>query len=159
MRLGLPRHASRREQRGRVIRVLRPRPDEKGGCSAPPPSDPVSIPQDIEKRGVTTGTDPEPYPQVNGPFRPPLQVMEPARLNLSRWRHGFKSRWDFRLARLRVGIVPSLVTPPQHRPACPTASLDGTLRTTRTASRTGPPETPGSPRSPRCRPAPCRPGT
>src|SRR6266511_2412779 len=95
MRLGLPRPASRREQRGRVIRVLRPRPDEKGGCSAPPPSDPVSIPQDIEKRGVTTGTDPEPYPQVNGPFRPPLQVMEPARLNLSRWRHGFKSRWDY----------------------------------------------------------------
>ena len=78
-----------------AIRVLRPKTDEKGGCSAPPPFDPVSIPHDIEKRGVTTGTDPEPDPQVNGLFVPPLHVSGSAGLNLSRWRHGFKSRWDY----------------------------------------------------------------
>jgi hypothetical protein len=78
-----------------VIRVLRPKTDEEGGCSAPPPFDPVSIPHDIEKRGVTTGSDREPNRPVDGPLRPPMQVTEPAGLNLSRWRHGFEPRWDY----------------------------------------------------------------
>jgi hypothetical protein len=34
-------------------------------------------------------------PEVSGPFRVPLQVTESARLNLSRWRHGFEPRWDY----------------------------------------------------------------
>jgi hypothetical protein len=55
----------------------------------------VSIPHDIEKRRVTTGTDPEPDPQVNGLIPLPPQVTGSARPNLSRWRHGFKSRWDY----------------------------------------------------------------
>jgi hypothetical protein len=50
----------------------------KGGCSAPHAVDPVSIPHDIEKRRVTTGTDPEPNPQADGLFVPPLQVSESA---------------------------------------------------------------------------------
>jgi len=49
-----------------------------GGCSAPNAVDPVSIPHHIEKRRVTTGTDPEPNPQVDGLFVPPLQVAESA---------------------------------------------------------------------------------
>jgi len=71
----------------------------KGGCSAPHAVDPVSIPHDIEKQGVTTGTDPEPNPQVNGliPLLP--QVTGSARLNLSRWRHGFEPRWDYQRKR------------------------------------------------------------
>jgi len=36
--------------------AARQRP-RKGGCSAPPPSDPVSIPQDIENREVATRID------------------------------------------------------------------------------------------------------
>ena len=78
-----------------VIGVVCPKAGQKGGCSAPPPFDPVSIPHDIEKRGVATGIDQERNPQVSGPIPPPPQVTEPARLNLSRWRHGFKSRWDY----------------------------------------------------------------
>jgi hypothetical protein len=75
------------------IRVPRPKTDEEGGCSAPPPIDLVSIPHDIEKRGVTTGGDREPNRPVDGPLRAPMQVTEPAGLNLSRWRHGFEPRW------------------------------------------------------------------
>jgi len=36
--------------------AARQRP-RKGGCRAPPPSDPVSIPQDIENREVATRID------------------------------------------------------------------------------------------------------
>ena len=79
-----------------VIRVLRPKTGEEGGCSAPPPFDPVSIPHDIEWRGVTTGSDREPNRQVDDPLRPAMQVTEPAGLNLSRWRHGFEPRWDYK---------------------------------------------------------------
>jgi hypothetical protein len=32
---------------------------------------------------------------VNGLIPLPPQVTGSARLNLSRWRHGFKSRWDY----------------------------------------------------------------
>jgi hypothetical protein len=38
------------------------------------PVDPVSIPHDIEKRGVTTGSDRKPNPEVNAPIPLPLQV-------------------------------------------------------------------------------------
>ncbi len=40
----------------------------------------MSIPHDIEKRRVTTGTDPEPDPQVNGLIPLPPQVPRLARL-------------------------------------------------------------------------------
>ena len=45
--------------------------------------------------GVATGIDWELSPHVRGLFPPPPQVTELARVNLSRWRHGFKSRWDY----------------------------------------------------------------
>jgi hypothetical protein len=63
----------------------------KGGCS---PGDPVSIPHDIENRGVATRIDQQRNPQVSGAFQRSTQVTESARLNLSRWRHGFEPRWD-----------------------------------------------------------------
>jgi hypothetical protein len=56
-----------------MIRALVRRP-RQGGCSPRMPGDPVNIPQDIKKRGVTTGTDPELNPEVNDPFRLPPQV-------------------------------------------------------------------------------------
>jgi hypothetical protein len=43
-------------------------------------------------------------------FRPPLQVTEPARLNLSRWRHGFEPRWDYKEKRIVRVLVSTLVT-------------------------------------------------
>jgi hypothetical protein len=49
----------------------------------------------IENRGVATGIDEEQNQQVSDPFPPPPQVTESARLNLSRWRHGFEPRWDY----------------------------------------------------------------
>jgi hypothetical protein len=68
----------------------------KGGCTLPRPRDPVSIPHDVENRGVATGIDGELIAQVSSSlFPPPPQVTGSARLNLSRWRHGFKSRWDY----------------------------------------------------------------
>jgi hypothetical protein len=73
------------------------------GCTLDAAGDPVSIPHDIEKRRVTTGTDPEPDPQVNGLIPLPPQVTGSARPNLSRWRHGFKSRWDYERKSARSG--------------------------------------------------------
>jgi hypothetical protein len=58
-------------------------------------SDPAHIPHDDEERGVATGGNPEPKPQVNDRFRPGPQVARSAWTTLSRWRHGFKSRWDY----------------------------------------------------------------
>ena len=40
----------------------------KGAFSAPPPFDPVSIPHEIERRGVTTRTDPETESAGERPF-------------------------------------------------------------------------------------------
>jgi PAS domain-containing protein len=57
----------------------------------------MNIPHDIENRGVGTGIDQELTPQVSSPPPPPPQVTKSARANLSRWRHGFKSRWDYQL--------------------------------------------------------------
>jgi hypothetical protein len=67
----------------------------KGGCSHHTRGYPVSIPHDIENRGVATGIDRELDPHVIGPIMPPPQLTEPTRLNLSRWRHGFEPRWDY----------------------------------------------------------------
>ena len=39
--------------------------------------------------------DEEQNPQVSGAFQRSQQVTESARLNLSRWRHGFEPRWDY----------------------------------------------------------------
>lgn len=57
----------------------------KGGCSHHTRGYPVSIPHDIENRGVATGIDRELNPRVIGPIMPPPQLTEPTRLNLSRW--------------------------------------------------------------------------
>ncbi len=50
-------------------------------------------------------SDQEPNPHANGAFPLPPQVTGSARLNLSRWRHGFEPRWDFlpRSAAPRLG--------------------------------------------------------
>jgi hypothetical protein len=48
----------------------------KGGCSAPHAVDPVSIPHGTEEQGVTTGTNRELNPQVNGPLPRPPQVRD-----------------------------------------------------------------------------------
>ena len=85
-------------------RPRRPKTDAKGGCSLGHPFDPVTIPHDIENRGVATRIDQERNPQVSGAFQRSPQVTESARLNLSRWRHGFEPRWDYKRA---VGFVPS----------------------------------------------------
>jgi hypothetical protein len=55
--------------------------------------DPVSIPHDIENRRVATRIDQERNPQVSGAFQRSPQVTGSARLNLSRWRHGFEPHW------------------------------------------------------------------
>src|SRR6266545_3363804 len=66
------------------------------------------IPRDNEKRGVPTQTDPEPKHEVSAPSRSPPLVRESAGFTLSRWRHGFKSRWDYltlRCANQRRNLV------------------------------------------------------
>jgi hypothetical protein len=68
----------------------------QGGCSPPHATDPVNIPHDVENRRVATRFDQELNPQISGPSRVPPQVTESARLNLSRWRHGFEPRWDYK---------------------------------------------------------------
>jgi hypothetical protein len=72
---------------------------EDGGAQSQPldgTQPPVNIPHDIENRGVATGIDQEKTPQLSSPSPPPPQVTESARLNLSRWRHGFEPRWDYK---------------------------------------------------------------
>jgi hypothetical protein len=66
-----------------------------GWCHPSASGDPVLIPHDVEKRGVLTRIDPESNSQVSAPFPPPPQITDSARLNLSRWRHGFEPRWDY----------------------------------------------------------------
>jgi hypothetical protein len=48
-----------------------------------------------KNEGVTTESNPELKPQVSGRFRPGAQFTKSSRVTLSRWRHGFKSRWDY----------------------------------------------------------------
>jgi hypothetical protein len=72
------------------------------------PFDPASIPHGIENRGVATRIDEERNPQVSGAFRRPPQITESARLNLSRWRHGFEPRWDYQRNPRLEGRYPPL---------------------------------------------------
>ena len=51
---------------------------------------------DNQDRGVATRIDQERNPQVSGAFQRSPQVTESARLDLSRWRHGFEPRWDYK---------------------------------------------------------------
>ena len=81
----------------------------KGGCSLGHPFDPVTIPHDIENRGVATRIDQERNPQVSGAFQRSPQVTGSARLNLSRWRHGFEPRWDYQETR-RSGVLSGLAS-------------------------------------------------
>jgi hypothetical protein len=68
----------------------------KGGVTLTTPGDPENIPHDDEERGATTTSNPEPKPHVSGHVRPEPQVTDSARTTLSRWRHGFEPRWDYR---------------------------------------------------------------
>ena len=68
---------------------------DKGGDSPPHAVNPVSIPHEVENQGVATGIDRKLNPPVNAPIRAPPQVTDSTRTTLSRWRHGFESRWDY----------------------------------------------------------------
>jgi hypothetical protein len=80
-----------------------------GWCPPSASGDPVFIPHDVEKRGVLTRIDPEPNSQVSDPFPPPPQVTDSARLNLSRWRHGFEPRWDYEWKTRGQGTSPGSI--------------------------------------------------
>jgi hypothetical protein len=49
-----------------------------------------------ETEGVATGNDRKLNPQVSVPFPPLALVTDSARTTLSRWRHGFEPRWDYK---------------------------------------------------------------
>ena len=49
------------------------------GSKRAAPGEPVFIPHDVENRGVATGIDQEPNPQISGTFPPPPQVIDSAR--------------------------------------------------------------------------------
>jgi len=88
---------------GSLAEIGRPpgnRARRKGGCSLHTRGYPVSMPDDIENRGVATGIDRELNPNVIGPIMPPPHLTEPTRLNLSRLRHGFEPRWDYAWSRI-----------------------------------------------------------
>jgi hypothetical protein len=103
--LALQAHATRQSESWRGASKT----NRKGGCSHTRPGDPVNILHDIEDRGVATGIDQELMPQVSGPIPPAPLVTEPARLNLSRWRHGFKSRWDYKCKAPGQGTSPEAI--------------------------------------------------
>jgi hypothetical protein len=67
------------------------------------PGDPENIPHDDEERGAATTSNPETETQVSGHVRPELLVTDSARTTLSRWRHGFEPRWDFKERRRSDG--------------------------------------------------------
>lgn len=77
-------------------------------------SDPVNIPHDDEERGVATGGNRQRKPQVSGHLRVPPQVARTAWTTLSRWRHGFESRWDYQGKRV-VGVPVSTLVKVQTR--------------------------------------------
>jgi hypothetical protein len=64
--------------------------------------DPALIPHEVEKRGVTTQTNPRTEAPRQSRFGPAPQVTELTRVTLSRWRHGFEPRWDYQGRRLRT---------------------------------------------------------
>jgi hypothetical protein len=49
------------------------------GSKRATPGDPVFIPHDVENRGVATGIDQEPDPQISGTLLPPPQITDSAR--------------------------------------------------------------------------------
>jgi hypothetical protein len=59
-------------------------------------ADPAQIPHDVEERWATTLTNPEPKEQVKRRFQQVLQISDVVRTTLSRWRHGFEPRWDYK---------------------------------------------------------------
>jgi hypothetical protein len=92
----------------------------EGGCSALHGADPVSIPHDIEQRGVTTGTNREPNPQVNGLITLPPQVMGSAGTPSQ---GGVVVRGDscWRGRRQRTNLIrqpPLMQATPPHPPSC-----------------------------------------
>ena len=63
-------------------------------------TDPAQIPHDVEERPVATQDEQNPKQQVSGCFPRKPQVTDLAPVTLSRWRHGFEPRWDYRIAQL-----------------------------------------------------------
>src|ERR671911_2234897 len=55
---------------------------------------PAFVPRTTGRRQEMTGTAGASNPQVRNEIRPSPQVARSAPRTLSRWRHGFKSRWD-----------------------------------------------------------------
>jgi hypothetical protein len=89
-----------------------------------------------------TGTARASIPQVRSRFGVPPQVARPAARTLSRWRHGFKSRWDYLLDSTRsteaqsktrrLRLVPGAGQPwfADDGPRAPLRLVDGTVTST-----------------------------
>src|SRR5918995_2482714 len=56
---------------------------------------PAFVPRTTGRRQEMTGPAGASNPQVSNEIRPSPQVVRSAPRTLSRWRHGFKSRWDY----------------------------------------------------------------
>jgi hypothetical protein len=81
----------------------------KGGCSAPPPFDPASIPHDIEKRGVATGIDQERNPQVSRPFPPSTAGHEIGPGHSLKVETRVRTPWDYNRETAGHGISPESI--------------------------------------------------
>jgi hypothetical protein len=57
-----------------------------------------------------TGTAGASNPQVRNEIRPSPQVARSAPRTLSRWRHGFKSRWDYKSKTTGQGTSPDSIS-------------------------------------------------
>jgi hypothetical protein len=81
----------------------------QGWLHRPTRCNPESIPHDIENRGVTTGTDVEPESARQGHFSGSAAGHGIGPLNLSRWRHGFEPRWDYKRKAPGQGTSPESI--------------------------------------------------
>jgi hypothetical protein len=63
---------------------------------SPGPVRPAFVPRTTGRRQGTTGMARAPNPQVRNQIRASLQLMRSTPRTLSRWRHGFEPRWDYK---------------------------------------------------------------
>jgi hypothetical protein len=74
-------------------------------------SRPAFVPRAIRRRQEMAGWAGAPNSQVSVKIRLSAQVAESAPRTLSRWRHGFKSRWDYERRTPGQGMGPESVRP------------------------------------------------
>jgi hypothetical protein len=95
----------------RVLTVFpsppRPRlePGERYEAFTLRPSRPAFVPRTTGRRQETVGTAGASNPQVRDSIRASPLVAKSAPRTLSRWRHGFKSRWDYAGQRPYRGVT------------------------------------------------------